>query len=181
MNENKIIITPETKISDLLKNYPQLENTLIKLAPVFEKLKNPVLRKTIAKVTTLRQAAVIGNVPLEKIINILRTEIGLSRFIGGQSEIDLENHSQKTENIPVWFKKSNITKTFDARHLLNAGIQPVDKVVKEIKYIKNKDIYELITPFMPLPLIEIIENMGYEYWSVQEEEIFKTYFKKIQS
>jgi hypothetical protein len=46
-----LIISPKTKIYELLEAYPQLEETLIALAPPFKKLKNPVLRKTIAKIT----------------------------------------------------------------------------------------------------------------------------------
>ena len=62
-------ITPETRVNDLLSNYPELESTLMRIAPVFKKLKNPILRKTIAKVTTLRHAAKIGNVSLADMIN----------------------------------------------------------------------------------------------------------------
>ncbi|WP_297095775.1 DUF1858 domain-containing protein [uncultured Draconibacterium sp.] len=56
----KLIITPKTKIFDLLEAYPQLEDVLIRAAPPFKKLRNPVLRKTITKITTLSQAATIG-------------------------------------------------------------------------------------------------------------------------
>ena len=62
MDQNKIIISPKTKVLALIEAYPQLENTLISYVPVFEKLKNPVLRRTVAKIATLQQAAVIGNV-----------------------------------------------------------------------------------------------------------------------
>lgn len=41
----KLIITPKTKIYDLLESYPHLEAVLIATAPQFKKLKNPVLRK----------------------------------------------------------------------------------------------------------------------------------------
>jgi hypothetical protein len=60
----ELMITPETKIYDLLEAYPQLENKLITIAPVFSKLKNPVLRRTITRVTALKQAAIVGNVSL---------------------------------------------------------------------------------------------------------------------
>ena len=72
----KVIITPETKIYDLLENYPALENKLIEIAPVFSKLKNPVLRRTIAKVTSIKQAALVGNVSLNHLVNELRKEVG---------------------------------------------------------------------------------------------------------
>lgn len=75
----KLDITPQTLIGDLLKNYPQLEDTLIEIAPVFRKLKNPILRKTVARVTTLKQAAVVGNVSLSTMINELRKKRDLNK------------------------------------------------------------------------------------------------------
>lgn len=59
----KLIITPKTKVFELLLAYPELEALLIEMAPVFKKLQNPVLRRTIARVTTLQQAAQVGEIP----------------------------------------------------------------------------------------------------------------------
>ena len=49
----KTEITPQTMVGDMLENYPELEDKLIEIAPVFKKLKNPILRKTVAKVATV--------------------------------------------------------------------------------------------------------------------------------
>ena len=73
---NELIITPKTKVLQLIETYPQLEGVLIEYIPAFNKLKNPVLRKTVARVATLQQAASIGNVRVEDLINRLRKEIG---------------------------------------------------------------------------------------------------------
>ena len=71
----RFAITPETKVATLLECFPELEEVLIGLAPPFKKLRNPVLRKSVAKVASLRQAAAVGRVPIEQMINLLR-EIG---------------------------------------------------------------------------------------------------------
>ncbi|MGD8491813.1 MAG: DUF1858 domain-containing protein, partial [Anaerolineae bacterium] len=54
---SETIIAPKTKVAELISAYPQLEQVLIDYVPAFEKLKNPVLRKTVARITTLQQAA----------------------------------------------------------------------------------------------------------------------------
>jgi len=74
----KLLITPKTKIFDLLEVYPDLEETLIAVAPAFRKLKNPALRNTITKVATLTQAALIGGLKVEELIFKLRAEVGQS-------------------------------------------------------------------------------------------------------
>ena len=46
------------------------------MSPVFEKLKNPVLRRTVARVATIQQISVVGGIPVDDIINRLRKEVG---------------------------------------------------------------------------------------------------------
>ncbi len=48
-------IIPDSKVGALLQEFPQLEDVLIQMSPAFGHLRNPVLRKTVAKVATLRQ------------------------------------------------------------------------------------------------------------------------------
>ena len=50
---NTLIITPKTKVLELIETYPELEDVLIEYAPAFKNLKNPVLRRTVAKIATL--------------------------------------------------------------------------------------------------------------------------------
>ena len=62
------VIGPETKVGELLRRHPELEETLIRLSPEFQRLKNPVLRATVAKVATLRQVAQVGGLDPEALI-----------------------------------------------------------------------------------------------------------------
>ncbi len=98
MAENdSLLITPKTRVGELLDTYPQLEPVLLKLAPAFAKLKNPVLRKTIGKVATLQQAAAIGNIAVSEVINTLRAELGQELF--NESNIEGEINFEK----PDWY------------------------------------------------------------------------------
>jgi len=168
----KIPITPETKIGVLLNSYPQLENLLLAMAPAFKKLRNPILRKTIAKIATLRQVAQVGEVSLSDLINTLRKEVGM------QDKISLtESDAQDVNAAPHWFNKSDIAKTLDARPMLEAGEHPVNLVIKELKDLHSGQIYELITPFLPVPLIDTAKKQGYQVWSVKKENnIVRNYF-----
>ena len=60
MAVENLIISPKTKVGELLDAYPQLESVLFDLSPAFAKLKNPILRKTVARIATLQQAAAVG-------------------------------------------------------------------------------------------------------------------------
>jgi hypothetical protein len=70
-------ILPQTKISDLLQEYPHLEEVLIALDPKFKKLQSPWLRNSIGKVATLKQAALVSGIPTITLIEQLREAIEL--------------------------------------------------------------------------------------------------------
>ena len=68
-------INAKTKINNLLKQYPFLEDFLITLSPKFKGLKNPIMRKTMGKVATLELATSISGLDLDTLIASLTAEI----------------------------------------------------------------------------------------------------------
>ena len=164
-------ISPETKIGALLDRFPNLEITLLEMAPEFKKLRNPILRKTIARVTSLKQASTVAKIPLAEVINRLRNEAGIQEeFMMDEANLSISKEA------PSWFSTSGIVQSLDARPMLERGEQPINKVFGYCKNLKSGDIYELITPFLPVPLIDTAKEKGYLTWSKKEEEgVFKTY------
>jgi hypothetical protein len=64
MSQSKIEINPSVTVHALLEAYPELEKVLIGIAPPFKKLKNPLLRRSVAKVATIKHIASVGGVPI---------------------------------------------------------------------------------------------------------------------
>ncbi len=169
----KLIITPKTKIADLLEAYPQLEAVLVAAAPAFKKLANPVLRKTIARVTSLAQAAVVGNLKVEELILKLRAEVGQEEL----AALDAEDGNINTVQ-PAWFAASSVVDTLDVRIKLNQGEHPIHDVLSGIKKLKPGEMLKVVVPFIPAPMIEKTLSMGYEHWlQEQNSEEFWVYFK----
>ncbi len=172
MSSGPIDITPETRVGALLDAYPELEEKLVAMAPAFAKLRNPVLRKTVAKVTTLRQAAKVGKISLGALINTLREEVGQS---GGTFADD----SNSAGEPPTWFDERRVTETLDGRPLIEAGERPLDNVMSTLDRLQSEDILELTTPFEPAPLIDLAKQKGHRVWCREESpEVFRTYFQK---
>lgn len=61
-------ITRETVIGDLVKDYPYIKDFLVNLSPKFEKLKNPVVFKTMSKMATLDMISKRGNFKTDELI-----------------------------------------------------------------------------------------------------------------
>lgn len=168
--ENKLVISPKTKVLQLIETYPELEDVLIEYVPAFKKLKNPVLRKTVAKIATLQQASVIGNVKIEELINTLRKAVG-------EDLISIEENENYNTIKPEWFEESKILHSIDIREMLNRGEQPVNQVITELTNLPKEEIFKVISPFIPAPLIDKASSLEIKHWiDKKEEEVFEVYF-----
>lgn len=165
-------ITPQTRVGELLDAYPELEKVLIEMSPSFAKLRNPVLRKTVAKVTSLSQAARVGNLSIENVVNRLRQAAGIEEsFEHGE----VEAQSEMTR--PEWFDQAKIRVRLDARPLLEGGEKPVAAVMVGLNSLRPGEIYQLTAPFLPAPLIDMAKAKGFEAWTVAEvQDVVRVYF-----
>lgn len=169
---NKLIITPKTKVLELIETYPELEDVLIEIAPAFKRLKNPVLRRTVAKIATLQQAAAIGNIKTEDLINRLRKEVGQESIVGDGG---IQYNFQK----PDWFADEKIAKRFNASEMLAAGEHPVNQVIADLNHLEETEIYLLIAPFLTAPLIDKATSLGLKHWiDKRSDEKYYIYFQK---
>ena len=170
MDNSQLMITPQSKILQVIEAYPQLEDVLISYVPAFKKLKNPVLRNTVARVTTLQQVASIGDVKVGDLINKLRKEVG-QELIAGQIDTAY-NFSQ-----PDWFDEKLVEKEFDAREMLSNGEQPVNQVLADLKGMPAGKIYKLIAPFLPAPLIDKAASLEMDHWvKTDKDDLFIIFF-----
>lgn len=161
----KTDINLQTKVANLLEDYPDLENKLTELSPVFSKLRNPILRRTIAKVATLKQAAEAANISPPVFIRELRIAAGLS-------EIELEADSNNTEEVPQWFNKDLISISYDASSIIAEGKSPMQEILKLSTQLEDGKIMQLITPFKPSPIIDIMKSRGFTSWHKNNNTFF---------
>lgn len=68
-------LSEKTKIDGLLNQYPFLLDFLITLSPKFGNLKNPIMRKTVGKVATLKRVSALGGMDLGRLMTAIASEI----------------------------------------------------------------------------------------------------------
>jgi hypothetical protein len=149
-----IPIYPDTRVGDLLDAYPGIEEVLIRWFPAFAKLRNPILRKTVAKVATLEQAARVGGTSVRELVRKLREETGQPL----DSVDDLAETTIETCGTP-W--TGWICQTIDVDALLESGIHPLGEVRRVAGALAKGEILRLTTSFRPAPLLEVIANAGF--------------------
>ena len=174
-NKSKISITPDTKVSELLKEFPQLEEMLKQFSPAFAALKNPVLRRTVARVTSLQQAAKVGGVNIVEMVDALRKE-------AGQPPIG-DSFCPDSEDIRIPFSEKApekvVTHRLDVRPIIEAGDHPKDQVLALANELKNGDCMEFISSFPPTPLIDLLQKKGYTVTMLAPDKgVVRTFVEK---
>ena len=91
-------INPATKISALLKAHPDALDTIVSIAPKFERLRNPLLRKLMAGRTTIAMAAKIGKCSVEEFFEKLKP-------LGFEIDKDAKIEEEVQQGMPLFLQK----------------------------------------------------------------------------
>ena len=167
-----MLITPKTKVGELLEAHPELEHVLMEMSPAFAKLKNPVLRRTVGRVATLQQVAVVGGLSVNEVINCLRKA-------AGQAETGLSGAGKADdESRPAWLDTGQIKETFDANGIINSGESPMREIMLRANALQPGEILELHTPFIPAPIIEILKSRQFLTYTPGGEENIVTWISR---
>ena len=169
---NDLDITPSVTVHELLETYPELEDVLIGIAEPFKKLKNPFLRKTIAKIATIKHISSVGGVPLDELIAKLRNAV---RQAPSNESYDDEDYFGEQ---PDWFSPEKVAVTVDEAKQENKDEMTLVAIMRESKNVKPGEIIELVTTFLPAPGIDTLRSKGYSAWGKKRR---KRHYKIIFS
>lgn len=173
MSQQPIEIDPSVTVHDLLEAYPDLEEVLIGIAPPFKKLKNPFLRKSVAKVATIKHISSVGGIPLDDLIAQIREAVGQSE--SSESYQDQDYFGDQ----PAWFSPDKVVLSIDENSVEDKDKMTLVIVLQEARNVKKGEIIELITSFLPAPGIDILISKGFSVWTTKEnEDLIRSYFLK---
>lgn len=68
-------LSEKTKVLDLITEYSHVEDYLVSLSPKFKALKNPVMRNTVARFATLKDAAGMAGLGVEALVQAIEERI----------------------------------------------------------------------------------------------------------
>lgn len=165
-------ITPETKVGALLEAYPGIEDLLISWVPAFQKLKNPVLRKTVTKIVSLQQAAGVAGISVKDLVQKLRAATGQT----GSDAAGSGTQDGAGER-PEWLEMPRVIAEIHADTLLEAGEHPIGKVRKFLAEAPPGSLLRLVSSFRPAPLIDAMSRGGAAVYCEPGEGGFNTYFR----
>jgi len=166
MTRESDLILPTTKVATFLQLHPELEDELIAFAPPFKKLKNPLLRNSIGKVATLRQAAGVARVPVRELVDHLRVLVG---------QPPLEGETEPDEDYlvaePAWFAAHDVVDTLDEREEDPEQTQmAIVPLTARARALEPGEMVELLTTFIPAPGIGVLRRNGHRTWCREDPD-----------
>ncbi len=171
-------INENTRVSDLINFNTESIDAIASINKLFIKLKNPILRKVLAKRVSISDAAKVGGVTVEDFYKVLRP-------LGFESEViefDKENKPKTEYKLAVMnvdnLDKSKITE-LDVRDEIASGNDPFAIIMDAIKKVPEGNTLKLINVFEPIPLINKLNKKGWEsFVDSSHDGMIITYFKK---
>ncbi|WP_243288113.1 DUF1858 domain-containing protein [Geothrix terrae] len=155
-------ITPETKIGDFLAAHPDQQEALIARVPEFARLRNPVLRRTVAKLATVEHAARMAGLPTAELVRFLRE-------LAGEAAGSVAEGTAPVEDLrPDWARSSTVRSTLDADALMAAGEHPLARVRRALLTLASGEAMQLLSPFRPEPLLDQFRQEGTPCWCEAE-------------
>lgn len=173
--QDKPDITAQTTVAELLKHYPDLERVLIAQAPMFEKIQNPVLRKTVAKVATLEKAASMARIQVSTLVDALRQAAGLP--LSQHAEAAEAKASEFVERAPSWVAAGKVAHAINADKMLEGGEHPLNLVMKLLAKLESGCLIKIESSFPPIPLVDAATRKNYLAWTgVRVDGQYETFF-----
>jgi uncharacterized protein (DUF2249 family) len=177
-----MIIDGNTNVAKLLDQYPELLDTFIKVSPHFKKLENKFLRKTIARRVSVSDAAKVGGVDVDHLIEALNSRI--------HGEIPPE-HSQENVDSTVDLEENyignfeytadEIQTILDVREDIASNRDPLSKIMRSASEIGLGKILVVINDFEPIPLYDVLGKKGFVHRTETQGESFHVLFKRVVS
>lgn len=147
-------ITRRSKLMDVLKAYPSLEEQIIDIAPAFKNLRNPVLRRKVGQLATVESVAQIGGLDVVDLVNRLRRAAGQGEL--AETGVALPVPAASAGD-PEWIADEP-SFVINGTELLEEGEVPLERVNELLARLQDGGYILLVTNFEPTPILDAMRK-----------------------
>ena len=109
----------------------------------------------------------------------LGTLIGRLRAGAGLAPLGVAEDDPSAGERPPWAARGAVTRSRDVRAAIEAGEHPVARVMADLSALEGDQVYELVTVFVPAPLVDLARAKGLLGFSaVEPDGTVRTYFRR---
>lgn len=144
------------RVGAVLARDERLLDVFVAASPVFEKLRNAAMRKTMARLVTVEQAARIAGVDAGDLVARLNDALdGAAPPPAAHSEVVLPPIPDALTSLP-----SERIVECDVREELRAGIEPFRRILDAARALPIGSVLRVRADFEPAPLYAVLARHG---------------------
>ncbi len=177
-------VLPTDRVSDVLARDERLVEVFVGVSQHFTKLRNAGIRKVMARLATVQQAAQLAGVPLQVLLDALNSALGVASPAapaGDASVVQSASSGSASPDAPdatasagaaagdaepAWIHERVVD--LDVRPALAAGKEPFDTIMATVAKLKPDEVLCLRAPFEPVPLYAVLGKRGFEHHTRQD-------------
>jgi hypothetical protein len=177
-------VTAGMKISEVLKINELMIEAFVWLAPEFERLRNPTLRRLMSGRVTVSQASRVGRIPLTEALYVLNLAAGedVTRLQQELEELPADafqcppgNPPQKPRELLGLEDTDPRVRFVDVMPQAGRNEDPRPPIMHGLTELHNWDeVLLVLHPFDPIPLRDLFARRGFASWA-EERRPFEWY------
>jgi TusA-related sulfurtransferase len=151
------VIRPGDKVAKVLAKGEHLLEVFVAASPAFEKLRNSAMRKTMARLVTVEQAARIAGI--DAVVLIARLEAALR---GAEPGTIAAREHVTVDTVPAALRVLPAERIvdLDVRDDLRAGREPFRRILDAARALPDDSVLRLRAIFEPAPLYAVLARLG---------------------
>ena len=161
MSSTTVLISPDDKVSDVLARDESLVEVFVRAAPHFVKLRNRAMRRVMARLVTVEQAARTANVPVEELVRALNAALGLADDRTSPEPTRAAQVASSGDRRPDNARVVAV----DVRDDLRSGGEPFSRIMSAVAALRDDEVLHLRAIFEPAPLFTVLGKRGFAHES----------------
>ena len=157
------------RVSDVLARDEKLVDVFVRHSSHFEKLRNRTLRRVMAQLVTVEQAARVAGVGLDVLLRDLNEAARLAASMDAPRAA-ATSHEAGTSTVPPAAPRpvDRPEVELDLRDDMRSGREPFSRIMTFVRGLEDDQVLRLRTIFEPVPLFAVMAKRGFLYASEQE-------------
>ena len=158
MSDGLAPIKASDKLQSLFERDERLIDVIASHSPQLAKLRNSPVRRIMARVTTVSQAAHLCNMSAETLVRDLNEVLGIKTVAHMESEAEgPTTDADDLSPVPSFAAAIEL----DVRDELSKGGEPFSRIMAAVANLASDGVLHLRAPFEPVPLFAVMEKRGF--------------------
>lgn len=164
-----MVIRANDRVARVLEGDEGLVDVFAAASPHFERLRNPALRRVMARLVTVEQAARIAGVPVESLLARLNAGTAVppadASAPGDPGDAPVPADGGLPSALAA-IPRERIT-DLDVRDALRRGEEPFSRIMAARQALPEGHVLRLRALFEPVPLYAVMARHGFLHWTEQ--------------